>query len=496
MAEKNANTKATKRTTSTASDLKAATIKAAATSKKSSSSKTSTGKNTTNKNTTGKSTSKTGAVKSTGTKTTGTKSNSGAKATTKNRKNVAAQEKQLELELEKESTKKEFSEDTKKEIRLIIGAVIAVLLILSNFNLCGSLGEIISSFIFGLMGIFAYIFPFFMFYAVTVSVSKRYYRRNIGNILIYIVFILDITALIQMIYGYNSEWGFKDYYIYSAETRAQGGFLASVFCKTLCPLVDKAATIIILVAVLLICIMLVTGKAIFKYIKKFSDITIEKGKEFHKQRQLEYEEFQKVELEREEEEGRRRATVVNFKDYPENKKDDEQADAADEVLEADEPEDFLDTLRKMGRKEESVIPEPVVEPKVDFEVKNIEKLSDVRPEKVTEVFEEKLGDQVSEIYEDELRKKFGNHNTADTSEGEIKITNMYDTQRIKAEAAAEYTTTSEVVSTLSPKVVPFKALTAHTESRNDSVNDDKAFARASSGSGTFTDDSLPPSGRT
>lgn len=61
----------------------------------------------------------------------------------------------------------------KDEITIVITLVVAVILVLSNFNLSGSVGAFINRFTFGMFGLLAYILPYILFFGVAFHISNK-----------------------------------------------------------------------------------------------------------------------------------------------------------------------------------------------------------------------------------------------------------------------------------------------------------------------------------
>ena len=59
-----------------------------------------------------------------------------------------------------------LEEPVRIEIIMTITALVSVLLILSYVNLCGVVGAFINQLLFGLMGVFTYVFPVVLFFFV------------------------------------------------------------------------------------------------------------------------------------------------------------------------------------------------------------------------------------------------------------------------------------------------------------------------------------------
>ena len=131
-------------------------------------------------------------------KTTGKSKNttSGRKRTTK--KAVSQKNKPMPIPLTAEEQEKQ--DGIRDEVVLVAALAMSVILLLSNFNLCGKVGEIISNITFGFFGFMAYLFPIFCFISFMFMFANRNNRvakikmaAGAGAFLLLTVFIHMIT---------------------------------------------------------------------------------------------------------------------------------------------------------------------------------------------------------------------------------------------------------------------------------------------------------------
>ena len=62
--------------------------------------------------------------------------------------------------------------ERQKEIYLFAFLAVSVFLLLSNFKLCGFVGNVISGFFFGLFGTITYLIPFYLFFSAAYLLSN------------------------------------------------------------------------------------------------------------------------------------------------------------------------------------------------------------------------------------------------------------------------------------------------------------------------------------
>lgn len=177
------------------------------------------------------------------------------------------------------------------EIILVVTFVISILLFLSNLNLGGTLGNFVSGVIFGLIGLEAYLFPIALFLLIAFHVSNYGNRRAGRKILMILVLFIAVASLIELIAnGYSGEKPFSKYFMDSFHYKNGGGIIGGIFVMLLAGLFDKVATYVILIAIILISIIVITGKAIFTYVAQLGMNSIEERKGYQRLKREEQEE--------------------------------------------------------------------------------------------------------------------------------------------------------------------------------------------------------------
>lgn len=174
------------------------------------------------------------------------------------------------------------------EILLVVSLVISLLLILSNFNLSGKVGGFINSVTFGLFGFLAYLLPFFLFFGMAFHIANR--GNNVARIKLIGTIALSITvsAFIHLTtYGYYKDSKIGDIYKISSESKNGGGIIGGILCNILYPLFGKAGTYVILIALIIISIMFITGKALLTLLGIKSEASLKQMKERRLQREEE-----------------------------------------------------------------------------------------------------------------------------------------------------------------------------------------------------------------
>lgn len=182
----------------------------------------------------------------------------------------------------------------KDEVYIIAALVGAVLMILSYFNLCGIVGKAINTVLFGLLGSFAYAFPFVFFAMVVFLVMNRKNSVARKKVTFCIIVIICIAAIIHIVTIFDSVNLWQSFSVGYKE-KSGGGFLGHILAWPLCTLFGKVAAVIIVVTLLIICFMMLTGTALLSLIKQKSK---EEYSEISRKRQENEKIRQKEEYER------------------------------------------------------------------------------------------------------------------------------------------------------------------------------------------------------
>ncbi len=168
------------------------------------------------------------------------------------------------------------------EIILVIALVFSILLFLSNINLCGSVGRVISGFLFGIIGMEVYILPFLIFFLTAFYLSNYGDSRIDRKVISSIVFFIALAAFIQMLTNPDPSTKILDYYHVAYLNKNGGGLVGGIIAKLLCSLVDEVATYIILLALMTISFTLVTGKTVFTVVANKSKDSIKERMEYQR----------------------------------------------------------------------------------------------------------------------------------------------------------------------------------------------------------------------
>lgn len=176
------------------------------------------------------------------------------------------------------------------EITIVVTLVVCILLILSNFHMCGIFGVWVSHLFFGLFGFMNYIMPFGIFVGMAFYLSNRGSRKARRKMISTIALMVILMAILQLIYmPVEGGLNVSDYYAASSESRKGGGMVGGLIGGMLSYLFDDVAAIIILIAIGLVLCMFITEKLFFAPMGKKSYQKMQKMKEQRRIQRAEYE---------------------------------------------------------------------------------------------------------------------------------------------------------------------------------------------------------------
>ncbi|MBQ7247345.1 MAG: DNA translocase FtsK [Lachnospiraceae bacterium] len=152
----------------------------------------------------------------------------------------------------------------RKEIAIILVALVSIILFLGVLNLAGEFGKWLRNLQLGTFGVLGYVFPFFLGFIIIYLILRvpadgwRAVLRSLGMILIFIS-LSGIAALIKRtgIGTYDAE----DFYDLGIKGSG-GGIVGGGFASLLAPAIGRVGAYFILVFLTLICFVLITGRSV------------------------------------------------------------------------------------------------------------------------------------------------------------------------------------------------------------------------------------------
>ena len=257
------------------------------------------------------------------------------------------------------------------EIFLWIVLAVSVVLLISNFGVGGSVGNAISSFFFGLVGLVCYPLPIFLFLGVAFVIANkrnpRAYRKMAGFVLLFLAVCLFLQLVTE---GAVYERDFMAYYRVSAEYKTGGGLLGGALSRLLVQAFGTVGTYVITVIAMVISFVLITQKSMFDMIKKFSRKMYRRAVERKALRQEELKARQEEQAEKEQQQERRKKRKERTEDFL---KETEVSEPEQEIKRKKEPKASRKKAKEQEVSGDILLDEPFV-PENAFPIHRAEEL--------------------------------------------------------------------------------------------------------------------------
>lgn len=159
------------------------------------------------------------------------------------------------------------------EVIIWIIIALAALLLLGNFGMCGSIGNLISSVFFGTFGVVQHVLPVITLILVGILLANDFSTLAVKKTLLTILFLCMCSAIAQMVVSFDAESVFA-VVEYSYENHTGGGFLGGAVVILLRGIVGKIGTALIIVITMLISLILIFEKSVLKILKDAGIYTV------------------------------------------------------------------------------------------------------------------------------------------------------------------------------------------------------------------------------
>jgi len=188
----------------------------------------------------------------------------------------------------------EIPEFLRGEVLIIVSLAAAVLLFLSNFHLCGVVGDFLRGVQLGLFGAVGYVFPVLLFMGISFYVSNAGSLKAVIKLSGVTGVVITVCGLAQMIFGF---WpaegdGILAFYQESSLSGRGGGLIGGCLSSMLRAVVGNIGTYLLLIALLIICCVVITEKSVVNAVKRGSGRAYQHAKEDVARRKEEWQEIQ------------------------------------------------------------------------------------------------------------------------------------------------------------------------------------------------------------
>lgn len=174
----------------------------------------------------------------------------------------------------KKTTKKkqQTSNGFQTEIILLVILAASIILLASAFGMGGIVGNAISSFLFGAMGLLAYIFPVLLFVGAAFLLSNKSNRLAYKKVLAGAAFFIFLCGLVQLLTeGYMQSTTLMDYYHLCSDYRTGGGVIGGAICISTTSAFGVVGGYVIIILVLLVSLIIITQRSFFEFFYQLID---------------------------------------------------------------------------------------------------------------------------------------------------------------------------------------------------------------------------------
>lgn len=182
-------------------------------------------------------------------------------------------------------------ESLRREVMLWMIVAISLLLFISNFGFGGRVGGTVSSFIFGLFGIIAYVIPVLLLVGSFFMISNRGNRVAVVKIISVIFFVLFFCLLMDLILIGDRILDPVKIFHYCMKNKTGGGFFGGILFYVLYNAFGIAGTCIVDIIVLIVCLVLTTERPVIGGMKKGGKKMLDSARESRLQHELERREY-------------------------------------------------------------------------------------------------------------------------------------------------------------------------------------------------------------
>ena len=183
----------------------------------------------------------------------------------------------------KKRTRKKDFEPFYKEIAVLVVFALFIFLFLSNFGICGYIGNSISTFFFGAFGTTYYIIPVVGFILAILLISNDYSSLAVKKSCFAILLLCMISTIFQMVYNIEVKDAYSAF-VFSGRTHRGGGYLGALICSILYKELGGAGSVLVVLLVSVISLILVTERSLLSFLKKAVDFFMIEEYEEEKER--------------------------------------------------------------------------------------------------------------------------------------------------------------------------------------------------------------------
>lgn len=173
----------------------------------------------------------------------------------------------------------EKAEAFRIEVILWIIVAVSLLLFISNLGFGGAVGRMVSSFLFGVFGLIAYVLPIILLVGSFFAVSNKGNFLASIKLVAAIFFVLFLCMFMSLVVSGKEPLRPLEAYTYCASTKNGGGILGGALAYVMVQAFGLVGAYIIDVIMLIICLVLITERSALKGMQKGSRKVYESARE-------------------------------------------------------------------------------------------------------------------------------------------------------------------------------------------------------------------------
>ena len=153
------------------------------------------------------------------------------------------------------------------EIIVFVILAACVILMASNFGAGGFVGDAISNFCFGLMGLMAYLFPIVFFIGAAFILINKTNRLAYKKLAAAFVMFLFLCGAAQFLTdGYMQSTTLMDYYALSADYKTGGGLIGGAICISITSAFGTVGGYVIIILAFVVCMIIITQHSLLDFV--------------------------------------------------------------------------------------------------------------------------------------------------------------------------------------------------------------------------------------
>lgn len=305
----------------------------------------------------------------------------------------------------KRAEERKKAETFRLEVKLWIVVAISLILFVSNFGVGGIVGSAISSFLFGIFGLVAYIFPFILLIGTFFAVSNRGNTLAVMKIVAGILFLFFLCMLLTMVSNDKTLLLPLEAFDKSRLNKTGGGVIGGLLAYVLTSAFGSIGAYIVDIIVIIVSLVLLTEKSAMRGMKRGGQKVYASAKENHETR------MRKRDIRRTDKKVRGVADTTII-----DKKSEKNSDEMNELYPPFEPE-FAEPLTKTVSSvvevspvkeavSEAQIPEPKMYlPKENMEAETVSTEKPKQPKRTPEEKQQEIDFISQEIAKEETPQK-------------------------------------------------------------------------------------------